>query len=64
MEALTSEIELFMEAHGLSATKFGLLALNDRHLVKQLRKGRRLWPETADKVRQFMVTYRPEREAA
>jgi hypothetical protein len=64
MESLQSEIASFMEAHGLSATKFGLLALNDRHLVKQLRKGRRMWPETADKVRQFMVTYRPEREAA
>jgi hypothetical protein len=64
METLQSEIELFMEAHCLSATKFGLLALNDRHLVKQLRKGRRLWPETADRVRQFMVTYRPQKEAA
>lgn len=64
METLLSEIELFMAAHGLSATKFGQEALRDRHFVKQLRKGRRVWPETAAKVRSFMATYGAQREAA
>jgi hypothetical protein len=64
MPALLNDIELFMETHGLSATKFGQDALGDRHFVKQLRKGRRVWPETEAKVRQFMVTYKPQQEAA
>lgn len=65
MESLLSEIELFIDAHGLSPTKFGQEALRDRHFVKQLRKGRRVWPETAAKVRQFMATYgAQQREAA
>lgn len=64
MESLLPEIDLFMATHGLSPTKFGELALNDRHLVRQIQKGRRLWPETAAKVRAFMATYRPEQEAA
>jgi hypothetical protein len=64
MDSLLSEIELFIDAHGLSATRFGELARNDRKLVHQMQKGRRLWPETAAKVRAFMATYRSEKEAA
>jgi hypothetical protein len=60
MDALLSEIELFMNTHNLSATKFGQDALGDRHFVKQLRAGRRVWPETAEKVRRFMATYKAE----
>jgi len=59
MDQLISDIEAFMAAHQISPTSFGLRALNDRHLVKQLRAGRRLWPETEAKVRRFMATYRP-----
>jgi hypothetical protein len=62
---LLAEIEAFLDAQGIAATAFGQRALGDKHFVKQLRKGRRVWPETADKVRNFMVTFRPdEREAA
>jgi hypothetical protein len=66
---LLNEIEVFLETHGLSATAFGEMALGDRHFVKQLRgrpgkKPRRVWPETADKVRCFMVSYKPQQEAA
>jgi hypothetical protein len=66
---LLSDIEAFLETHGMSPTMFGELALGDRHFVKQLRGGeakppRRVWPETAAKVRTFMVTYKPEQEAA
>jgi hypothetical protein len=38
--------------------------MNDRHLVRQMRNGRRIWPETEAKIRHFMATYRPEQEAA
>jgi hypothetical protein len=61
---LLADIEAFLDAHGLSPTRFGHEALGDRHFVKQLRNGRRVWPETEAKVRNFMVTYRPESEAA
>lgn len=59
MEGLIADIEAFMGAHSMSQTMFGVRALNDRHFVKSLRKGRRLWPETEAKVRRFMATYRP-----
>lgn len=64
MDSLLSEIELFMSTHDLSQWQFGQRALGDRHFVKQLRAGRRVWPETAQKVREFMATYLPEQEAA
>jgi hypothetical protein len=69
MPSLLSDIELFMETHSLSATRFGELALGDRHFVRQLRGSdekppRRVWPETEARVRQFMVTYKPQQEAA
>lgn len=59
MDTILSEIEAFLDAHGMAAATFGALARNDRHLVRQLRAGRRLWPETATEIRKFMATYRP-----
>lgn len=58
MDTLLSDIEAFMEAQGLSPTRFGHDALGDKHFVKQLRAGRRVWPETERRVRQFMAAYR------
>ncbi len=64
-EILLRDVEAFLVAHTMAPTRFGVEALGDRHFVKQLRKGRRVWPETADRVRQFMVTYvAPEKQAA
>lgn len=62
MGTLLEDIEAFLETHSgtLSATAFGEKALNDRHLVRQMRQGRRIWPETEGKVRRFMATYRPD----
>lgn len=59
MDSLLSEIEDFIDLHKLGAATFGHLAMNDRHLVRQIRGGRRLWPETEAKVRAFMASYRP-----
>lgn len=71
MSDLLHDIEAFLETHSdtLSATAFGDLAMNDRHLVRRLRGSdgkapRRIWPETEQKIRRFMATYRPEAEAA
>jgi hypothetical protein len=63
MPDLLSDINLFCETHGLSISRFGELALNDKGFVHQLgneAKPRRIWPETEAKVRRFMATYRPD----
>lgn len=62
MAALLEDIELFIATHGLTERRFGEEALNDKNFVPQLRSGRRVWPETAEKVRRFMVSYRPDAE--
>lgn len=59
MSTLLSEVEAFLAAHEMKPTRFGDDALGDKHFVKQLRKGRRVWPETEAKVRRHMATYRP-----
>jgi len=64
MDTLLSEIVRFTETHSLSESEFGHQALNDRHLVRQLREGRELRRKTEARVRHFMVTYRPTAEAA
>ena len=43
----------------MAPVTFGRKALNDPHLVADIRKGRRLWPETESKVRAFMAAYCP-----
>lgn len=64
MPDLLTEIRLFCETHGITPTRFGELALNDKPFVSQLERGRRLWPETEQRVRLFMASYKPESEAA
>lgn len=66
MAHLLQDIEAFLETHSatLSATAFGEMAMNDRHLVRTMRNGRRIWPETEAKIRRFMATYNPQQEAA
>jgi hypothetical protein len=57
MDKLLSDIEAFLGSHNFSPTRFGDEALGDRHFVRQLRAGRRVWPETEDKVRTFMADH-------
>ena len=61
---LLCDIEEFLSRQELAPTRFGELALSDRHFVRQLRAGRRVWPETEEKVRKFMRDYRAETQAA
>jgi hypothetical protein len=57
--ALLDDIEEFLREHDdLSPTALGDRSLGDRHFVRQLRNGRRVWPETEAKVREFMAAYR------
>lgn len=56
---LLADIEAFASRHEMSEITIGRKALSDPHFVRDLRKGRRLWPETEAKVRKFMADYRP-----
>jgi hypothetical protein len=60
MNQLLVEIEAFIATHRMSPSRFGTGAVNDQHLIKDMKNGRRLWPETEQKVRLFMATYRAE----
>src|SRR5262245_21032248 len=53
-KTLLAEIESFLARTGATATKFGLDAVNDGHLVANLRKGHSITLKTADKVRAYM----------
>jgi hypothetical protein len=63
---LLNDIEAFLSEHDeISPTALGDRALGDRHFVRQVRAGRRVWPETEAKVRRFMADYEagpPSRE--
>jgi phosphopantothenoylcysteine decarboxylase/phosphopantothenate--cysteine ligase len=56
---LLSEIETFLSRSKVTPTKFGVAAVNDGHLVANLRKGHSVTLKTADRVRAYM-----HREAA
>lgn len=53
------DIEAFLRRTNLSETYFGRQAANDWKLISQLRKGRRLWPQTEQRIRDFMDSYQP-----
>jgi phosphopantothenoylcysteine decarboxylase / phosphopantothenate---cysteine ligase len=57
-KTLLDEIEAFLAELGVSASKFGLAAVNDGHLVANLRKGNSVTLRTADKVRAYMTEQR------
>jgi hypothetical protein len=51
---LLREIAAFQNKTKMGDTRIGQIALNDTKFVGRLREGRRCWPETAQKVRDFM----------
>ena len=54
-EALLSEVEDFLREFGITPSGFGRRSLGDPALVGELRAGRRVWPETAARIRAFMA---------
>lgn len=56
--AAEAEIEAFLVKAGISAAEFGELAMGDRRFVYDVRKGRKMEPETIDVVRMFMGAYK------
>lgn len=57
---LPDAIDAFIGKTAMSPVTFGRLAMKDPHFVRDIRSGRRVWPETEAKVRAFMAEYRAE----
>jgi hypothetical protein len=51
---LLDEIEAFLSETGMGESYFGKRATGNSELVFRLRDGKRVWPETAAKVRCFI----------
>jgi hypothetical protein len=64
MTDLIHDIEAFLGRHAMSQSQFGLLALNDKPFVSQIKAGRRVWPETAARVRAWIAKYEAEKAAS
>lgn len=57
---LLSDIEKFMALEKIGEHRFGILAAKNGRLVERLRSGGRIWPETAEQVKEFMAAQRPD----
>lgn len=57
---ILAEIDRFIQASNLKERDFGLLALNDKNFVPQLRAGRDIRASTVAKLKEFMASYRSE----
>ncbi len=55
--ALLRDVDLFLKLTGMKPTNFGRDAINDRGLMTKLRRGRKLWLDTEQRVRAYMDTY-------
>ncbi len=51
---LLRRIETYLERSGARPTNFGRAAIRDPSLVRDLRRGRELRPETAARIRAFL----------
>lgn len=57
MSTILADIDAFAERYGLSDSQIGRKALNDTKAIGQIRNGRRVWPETEQRIRDFMAAY-------
>ena len=58
-EKLIAEIDRFVARTGVAESRLGMEAVGNPSFVLRLRKGKRIWLDTADKVRTYMRDYRP-----
>lgn len=54
--ALLTEIESYLSHSGEAASTFGFKAVNDGKFVARLRGGARAWPETIQRVRDYIAS--------
>lgn len=62
-ERFLSDIDDFLSEFEMSPSYFGKVASGNSELVKRLKSGGRVWPETETKVRSFIKQYRKQRSA-
>lgn len=56
---ILADIERFRAEHGVPETTFGRRAASDPNLIAGLRAGRELRRSTEQRVRNFMISFRP-----
>ena len=54
---INRRIERFLRQHGMPPTKFGRLAAQDPRIVLDIRMGREVRPETAQRLSAFIENY-------
>ena len=54
-DPLLDTIEEYLQTTGLSATRFGRLAVKDPRFIEDLRAGRVLRPKTSKRVQEFLA---------
>jgi len=57
-EPLLTEITSFLDETGMGVSYFGKIASGNSELVSRLKRGGRVWPETEERVREFIRQYR------
>ncbi len=57
LPSLPETIEAFLTLYDMAPVTFGRLAAKDPHFVRDIRSGRRVWPETEAKIRAFMTNH-------
>lgn len=56
--SLLEDIGAYLTANpGITATTLGREAVNDGKIIGRLRAGGRCWPETEQRIRDFMATH-------
>jgi len=61
---LLKDIEAFLKSTAMGEAYFGKLAVGNSELVKRLRGGGRVWPETEGKARAYMAENPPKDRGA
>lgn len=61
---LLTEVREAMALLGVKEHRFGILAAGNGRLVERLEENRRIWPETEERVRQFIARVREEKGRA
>ena len=54
---INRKVERFLRQHDIPATRFGRMVAGDPRLVLDMRNGRQLRPDLADRVEAFMQGY-------
>lgn len=57
-----SDIKAFLSETGMGPSYFGKVACGNSELVERLEAGRRVWPDTEDRVRAFMAERRGSKQ--